>query len=92
MRLIGKSGTALNHEYNCLIKKLSKDIKLNGEFTCWYTFKIIDGIKIYTSYRKIDNYRTDAMCLIKNHEKGEYFESIKATDLLKILKKRNKVG
>ncbi|EJF01322.1 hypothetical protein [Liquorilactobacillus mali] len=92
MRLIGKSGNSLVHDRNHLIDLLSEDIKSHGDFTCWCTFKIIDGIKIYTSYMKINNYRSEGKNLLKYHKSGEYFETIQATDLLKILKKRNKVG
>ena len=91
MRLVGRSGNGLAHDYNHLIDLLIEDIELYGNFNCWCTFKIIDGIKLYTSYMKVEDYRTEAIFQIHCHKDGEYFESIQATDLLKILKKRNKV-
>lgn len=91
MHLIGKSGNLLSHDCNYLIDLLNEDIKIHGDFTCWCTFKIFDGIKLYTSYMKVKNYRTEGINLSKCHKDGEYFETIQAADLLKILKKRNKV-
>lgn len=91
MHLIGKSGNPLIHDCNYLIDLLKEDIELHGDFTCWCTFKIFDGIKLYTSYMKVNNYRTEGINLSKHHRNGEYFESIQAVDLLKILKKRNKI-
>lgn len=91
MRLVGKSGKSLFREQNCLIDMLSKDIENHGNFRCWYHFKIFDGIKLYTSYTKIEDYHSELISKAQCCEDGEYFESIQATDLLKILKRRNKV-
>lgn len=91
MHLIGKSGNALAHDRNYLIELLDEDIKIHGRFECWCIFKIVDGIKLYTSYMKIKDYRTEKIRLNNCRKNGEYFESLESTDLLKILKRRNRI-
>ncbi|MFT8477136.1 MAG: hypothetical protein ABF682_07005 [Liquorilactobacillus sp.] len=91
MGVVGKSGKKFAYDSTDLVNNLQKEIDVYGEFDCWTTFFLRDGVRIYTSYLKKEMDHSEKYKVKNMRKSNEYLEVIQAKNLLNKLKKQNKL-